>query len=722
MRMNMSGARSFAIGLRGAAFVAVLLVAATAPRVEARTLDTGDDHACAVTEEGSVQCWGANNVHQLGNGATESSPVPVDVRALDEPITDVAAGMGFSCALTAAGGLRCWGANYYGQVGSGSDEASIASPSEVVGLQSGVLAVAAGYRHACALMVAGEVRCWGSNEGGALGQIGLWQSNVPMRVEGLGPGVVAVDAYNQYSCAVTAEGGVKCWGWIPGESEGGMHAVPQEVTGFSDAVVGVSVGSGYACATTEGGELACWGRVPTSGFIGTPHVVDGLPGSIVAVATGRYHVCALNESGAIYCWGENSGGQLGDGTLVDSATPVPVVGLQAGVSSVTASHVHSCARLQSGGTLCWGWGSDGQIGLPWYRSVPQRVAVAAGQATHVAPGYAHGCALGDGGVNCWGWNDFGQLGDGTSVPHPLPAPVQGLDAPVRTLAAGRDQACVATVAGEAWCWGGIGWPPSFVPALVSGLEGVDALAAGFDHICARTMAGAAFCWGRGSFGQLGDGLSTSSDVPVPVMGMGTGVRHIAVGWDHSCALTEDGAVHCWGSNESGGVGDGTTEDRAVPTLVNLPAPAIDIAAQYQWSCALTTTGQVWCWGYRYPVPTRIEGLPAGITGIGAGGGHACAVTAEGGLKCWGDNEYGQLGHGTRTDEPSPPVDVVGLHARVASVAGGYNTTCATTVDGDALCWGDIGVSLLGNGDVVYSPTPHPVADVPVGLIFRNSFE
>lgn len=724
---NMQGRRLGAlvlpVGLRCAAPMIVVLLATTASSLEASTLDTGDDHACAVTDKASVQCWGANKQHQLGNGGTESSPVPVDVRSLDEPITDVAAGLGFSCALTAAGGLQCWGANYLGQVGSGSDEPSITSPSEVVGLQSGVSSVAAGYRHACALTVAGEVHCWGSNESGSLGQVGLWQSNVPVRVEGLGPGVVAVDAYDQYSCAVTAEGGVKCWGWIPDEYEGGMHTVPQGVTGFSGAVLGVSVGIGYACATTDRGELACWGRVPTSGFIGTPRVVDGLPGSIVAVATGRYHVCALNEVGATYCWGENSIGQLGDGTLVNSAMPVPVMGLQAGVSSLTASHFHSCARLHAGGTHCWGWGGDGQIGLPWYRSVPRHVAVAPGQAMHVAPGYAHGCvSLGDGGVNCWGWNDVGQLGDGTSVPHPLPAPVQTFDAPIRALTAGRDQACVVNVSGEAWCWGDFGWTGSYVPAPIPGLEEVDALAAGLDHICARTTTGAAYCWGRGSFGQLGDGLSIGSVVPVPVFGLGTGVRQIVVGWNHSCALTDDGAVRCWGSNESGGVGDGTTEDRAVPTLVNLPAPAIAIAAQYQWSCALTVTGQVWCWGYRYPAPTRIDGLPAGITGIGAGGGHACAVTAEAGLKCWGDNEYGQLGHGTRTDEPSPPVDVVGLHAPVLSVSGGYNTTCATTVDGSAVCWGDIGLGLLGNGDAVYSPTPQPVVDVPVGLIFRSSFD
>lgn len=714
MRMNMSVAQALAIGSRGAALATILSLASTAPMLKARTLDAGQDHACAVTEERSVQCWGWNRMYELGNGSQGSSPVPVDVRGLDEPVVGVATGTLFSCALTATGGVRCWGWNYFGQVGNGSDEESIAMPSEVVGLQSGVRAVTAGYRHACALTVTGEVYCWGSNEVGALGQSGVYQSNVPLHVDGLGPGVVAVDAGHQYSCAVTAEGDVKCWG--------NMYPIPQEVTGFPGRAVGVSIGVGYACALIDGGEVACWGDIPGYESVDAPRVVEGLPGTVVAVAAGAYHACALNELGAAYCWGNNNSGEVGDGTHVDRATPVPVAGLQAGVSTIAADYGFSCARLHAGGTRCWGWGGHGQVGLPWFRSIPRRAAVPPGEAIVVAPGKEHGCVLrGGGGVECWGWNRQGQLGDGTYEARPLPAPVLGLDGPVRALASGFARTCAATLAGEVWCWGDMDWPDVNVPVRVGGLESVDALAVGESHACALTAAGAVYCWGRGSYGQLGGG-SSGYAASVPAIGLETGVRQIAVGWNHSCALTGDGGVRCWGRNASGSVGDGTTENREVPTPVGLPSQAIAIAAQYEWSCALLASGNVWCWGYRYPVPTRIEGLPAGIIGIGTGAGHACAVTAQGGLKCWGDNEYGQLGHGTRTDGPSPPVDVVGLPARVASVAGGYNTTCAISIEGDALCWGDIGIGLLGNGDTVLSPYPRALVEVPVGLIFRNGFE
>jgi alpha-tubulin suppressor-like RCC1 family protein len=181
--------------------------------VTATAVAAGRQHTCALTSAGGVKCWGANVHGQLGNGTNTGSNVPVDVSVLTSGVVAIAVeeGNDFACALTSAGGAKCWGENDSGQLGNGTTTDSNV-PVDVSGLGSGVSAIAAGGVHACALTSAGGVKCWGSNFQGELGDGTNTDSNVPVDVSGLGSGVAAIAAGVFYTCALTIAGGAKCWG------------------------------------------------------------------------------------------------------------------------------------------------------------------------------------------------------------------------------------------------------------------------------------------------------------------------------------------------------------------------------------------------------------------------------------------------------------------------------------------------------------------------------
>jgi alpha-tubulin suppressor-like RCC1 family protein len=197
--------------LAAAVGCAALALPATAGAETGTSISVGFSHTCAVTAAGGVECWGSNEYGRLGDGTMTRSAVPVDVSGLQSGVTAVSAGYNHTCALTSAGGVECWGNNSHGQLGDGTMEES-ASPVPVSGLQSGVTAISAGASDTCALTSAGGVECWGSNGFGQLGDGTTEASATPVPVLGLQSGVAAVSAGAGLTCARTVAGAVECWG------------------------------------------------------------------------------------------------------------------------------------------------------------------------------------------------------------------------------------------------------------------------------------------------------------------------------------------------------------------------------------------------------------------------------------------------------------------------------------------------------------------------------
>jgi len=205
------------------------------------------------------------------------------------------------------------------------------------------------------------------------------------------------------------------------------------------------------------------------------------------------------------------------------------------------------------------------------------------------------------------------------------------------------------------------------------------LAPGQQHTCGLKVDGSMWCWGRNDYGQLGDGSSTDRPQPVPVSGLTSGVAAIAAGGQHTCAVTRRGAVRCWGRNLAGQLGDGTRKTRARPTALSELAHGVAaVAAGRNHTCALMRAGKVLCWGEDGDgqlgdgkradrlLPAKVSKLSRGVVAITAGASHTCALMRGGHVFCTGQNGHGQLGDGTRKARRTS-VPVVGFGAAVCTV-------------------------------------------------------
>ncbi len=431
----------------------------------------------------------------------------------------------------------------------------------------------------------------------------------------------------------------------------------------------------------------------------------GASGGAIAIDGGHDHTCAVLEDGGVQCWGSNTSGQLGDGTLDSSATPVDVCAAGSGpacaggsrlegIVDVAAGFAHTCALTDEGGVLCWGAGDAGQLGdgTTNSHSNPASVCVSGSGVgcsggstlTGVAAidvGSEFSCALMfDTGIKCWGSDEDGQLGIGTMPP--MAGQVAG--------GFGGFEALPQDVCGFTLVLFSFGQPAGIVPCLP--LEGFTSVAAGGAHACGLLDSTGIKCWGAG---PLGDGTTNTTGIPVdvcsdqfiiiPFSGEQAGIScaplggftDVQAGLRHTCALTEAGGVMCWGQNGAGEIGDGTPNDRTTP---------VDVCASGSGSG---------CGG---------GAMLAGITAITAGSEYTCAVAAAGDARCWGS----LLGDGTNDDSENP-VGVLGLTSGVTAIAGGAqaNHACAARDDGSLFCWGENSSGQLGIGSASVASHPAP---------------
>ncbi len=359
--------------------------------------------------------------------------------AVSQKVVPIATGRLHTCALTGMVGVKCWGNNFNGQLGDGTTMERH-SPVDVIGLTSGVSAISAGLDHTCALTHSGGVKCWGINGDEQLGDGTFTDRHSPVDVSGLTSGVIAITAGGFHSCAVISSGGVKCWGEnVKGQLGDGTttdQPAPVNVVGLTSGVSAVAAGKFHTCALTATGAVKCWG-FNGNGQLGdgtfterySPVDVSGLTSGVIAIDAALFHTCALTTTGAVKCWGFNGNGQLGDGTTTDQSTPVTVNGLTSGIVGITAGGNHTCAITTSGGAKCLGINLDGQLGdgtLTERHSPVSAVGLTSGVFA-ISAGQFHTCALATisnvSTLKCWGYNGNGQLGDGTTTDRLTPTDV-----------------------------------------------------------------------------------------------------------------------------------------------------------------------------------------------------------------------------------------------------------------------------------------------------------
>lgn len=694
------------------------------------TVSMGSYSACGLNAGGGVLCWGYNGYGQLGRGDTVDSNVPTQVSGMESDVVAVSVGSYHACAIKLDGSLWCWGYNYDGELGDNTLVAR-STPVQVTGFDGtslDALAVSAGQYHTCAVTSGGGVRCWGSNSYGQLGDGTTTVRKVPTQVSGLTSGSTAVSAGGIFSCAI-ANGAAKCWGaGFAGQlGYGGMNdrLTPVQVRYLTSGVTALATGYMQACAIVSGA-LKCWGY-NANGQLGDGSwrnrfyavQVKGLTSGVTAVSAGGDTTCAV-VAGAGRCWGYNASGQVGDGTTVNRNEPSVVAGLPAGVAVVDAGLAATCAAMQSGSLRCWGdrtYGllGDGQVRV---RTTPTQVVGLSQGVSDVDPGLYHACAVADGGVKCWGSNGSGQLGNGTWDASSTPSQVQGLTTGIVDVESTEGTSCALTTGGEVWCWGdsysgGVGdgsFDAANTPVQPVGLPAIASISAGLRHVCAvGADDGSVWCWGFNGYGQLGDGTTDNSSIPLEVPGLAN-VATVATGGNHTCVLTTDGDVSCWGKGFYGQLGDGTNQDSSIPIQVSsdlfFSDPATAITAGEDHTCAVVLEGvppdespSVWCWGADYQGQSagggKLVGISSGVTSVVAGTYHTCAIVS-GGAQCWGRNQYGELGDGTLMDRGSP-AGVSALSSGVTRIGAAQNNTCAV-VSGAAKCWGDASSGQLGIGD------------------------
>lgn len=736
-----------------AVLVTLLCCFSSVPMAMAAKLAAGGSHTCVIADDGNTYCWGSNTYRQLGDGTQIDRDGPVRVTALSVQPTAIAAGWNHNCVITPASGAQCWGLNQFGQLGNGNtNETDVAV--DVIGLSSGVAAITGGRRHGCAVTQSGKAKCWGANDYGQLGTGDTTASSIPVTVSGLDSGVVAIAGGDFSTCAILSGGALKCWG----RNESGQLGigtqvdalVPTPVTGLSSGVVNVSIHSYGACAVLQTGALKCWGYYLGDGDLDAYSAVpvDVLPaGRALSVHAGYGHRCMRTADSSVACWGEGQGGEIGDGALVARPMPTPVTQLAVGrVIELGAGIGHACALLDSGEVRCWGGGYYGQLGhgRPSVRSVPVNVRIQGGESVkRVALGSMHACAVtASSGMQCWGGNFDGQLGDGTTASRMLPTPVSGALAH-QEVSAGASFTCsvAADVSQQrgTYCWGNGsrgelgngGLDRKIVPTPVRDSEDMSLLSSRTASTCAILSNGYgngyAKCWGENTSGKLG--FAGGHPVLLPDYPNGLlNLSAIAMGEVHACAIQFPGTIQCWGANNYGQLGDGTTSSSALPvTVAGLGGSAVSVSAGFAQTCAVIDTGAVKCWGLMFDgteaaLPTVVPGLETGVRHVSLSANHACVLRVDGTVRCWGRNGSGQLGDASFVDRTTP-VEPVGLGDRVVQVVVAEGSTCAVLHDGSARCWGSNDSGQLGNGEAGYVAVPERVSGTPFsGVIFRNGFE
>ncbi|KAK3242768.1 hypothetical protein CYMTET_47552 [Cymbomonas tetramitiformis] len=681
-----------------------------------------DGFSLVISSSGHLFTFGCNTHGQLGVGdkVDRSSMVPVNF-LVNGKVTQVAAGAAFAVAVTGEGQVYSWGANDEGQLGHG-DLRERVQPELVAGQLSKeeVVAVSTGIAHALVMTKEGSIFTWGSNTRGQLG-IGkqVVRQTTPVHIQGAITGIkfVWVATGGFHTLAASRSGEVYCWGSNDYgqlglgdlEERPTPHAILHKFT--RSKITRVAAGGRHSVALTEQGDIFTWGSndcgqlgYDNKGgrkYVGYPKRIETIRGS--RIKAGHSMSLAVLPSGKVFIWGCNRNGELGLGDVASRSAPhILPAPSNIPFSDICPGANHVLANNKKGELFAWGKNVHGQLGLAFNtHSELKPTLVSSVSSTDVVSvvtgGYAyeyqgHTMALTAAGkLFTWGWNAFGQLGLGTiDMGSPTPTRLFALEQPydVVHMAVGQYNSMVA------------------------------AQKKGSTHV---------FTWGPNYNGQLGHKFMELGPIlqPSKVEALkGKKIIMMSMGYSHMMVLTDDGVVYTWGNNAHGQLGTGDGKERTKPTPVSVfrASKVKIVACSQQSSFAVNEAGVTFAWGYNENFelglgegtnrnsPQIVKGMAGmNITMLIAGGYHTIAVTDEGDLYTWGGNQYGQLGHGNRQVYKEPQ-KVEGLpqilqpqqSSKVQAlppVAAGTWHSCAVTVDKEVYTWGRGNFGQLGHADL-----------------------
>ena len=715
-------------------------------------VSAGSDHTCAITKTWALKCWGSNSNGQLGVGSTVSSNSPSTV-TVGGSAAAVSAGGSHTCVImdgsVGSGGLKCWGLNDNGQLGDGltNQQNDASTVSTII---SDAVSVDLGRHHTCAIDSSQSLHCWGEGSNGQIGDGSTSEQVVSPTEISLGQnlGANSVSSGGSYTCVVGTNDLLRCWGGDGFTSALDLGATPTEFTAisrwsyigsserdwnangelniFEVGVASDGDGDGFPagptdsddsnptvaanCPSGEYGRFTCREATPGYYVSGTGNTImtPTSPGNYVNYSgatsqtqcpvgkfqafSGRtscdfaepgYYVSAPGASAGTPCPAgkyNNRYGMISDSACewAEAGHSVPVL------TQVSSGAAHSCAILDDRSVSCWGLNDNGQLGDGTRVSSldPQKATMPLGRnAMEISSGSYHTCTLfDDGSIRCWGSNSFGQLGDGTTIERTTPITVD----------------------------------------LGSGVSAIG-VSSGESHTCAVLTDNRVKCWGMNSNGQIGDGTTTDRHIPAYASMGGMGALKVSAGSYHTCAITIERDVMCWGENWNGQLGDSSNVDRNSPVEVSVPSnsSAVSIDSGAFHSCVGMNDGSMFCWGYNAHGQLGNGGssdsnspLPSSLSSdlllmeIEVGLFHSCGLFDSGEVACWGDNSNGQLGDGTQIAHSTP--EVIMLSTNATSISVGHRHTCVILDDASLKCWGANEFGQVGDGGTSDSNTPQDI--------------
>lgn len=642
-------------------------------------ISAGQLHMLAVDENGNVWAWGNNSAGRLGDGGTTSRSTPQKVVGLGgvgelADIIDIAAGNSTAYALDSSGRVWAWGSGSNGRLGNGANDSSLtpvlSNMTDAVAIKSGVNALSA-----IALKDDGTVWAWGHGLSGGLGNGSTTAQSNPVQVTGL-TDIVQIDASYRAGLAQKANG--ETWAWGNNSNERFSLFQPLDnLIPFKLARLNVAMKSTFASG-------------------GLSHTLVILPDKTVMAS------------------GSNSHGQLGINSTTAQNELTQVAGLT-NVASVAAGRVNHSTALREDGTV-WQWGRAITMGFDTggaNQLVPVRVQLDAfGNAFNnivdIGSGSSITVALKNNGT-VWVWGsdvDFLGLGENLGIERII-APARVSLPPIVDIAVGPNYALALASDGTVWAWGantsgqiGNGSTiQAFLPVQVPGLSNIVGVAVNSATSYALASNGTYWAWGTNTFGEFGNGTNTSSNVPVHVTTLNGAIEFASGTSNHMVALKSNGEAHAWGYNNFGSIGDGTTENKNVPTKV-ANSSYIAVGKGNNTGFGKTSDGKIYAWGLNASgqlgdgslttrfTPVQVYPVPEPVTmssGVFASGGisHSLVILPDKTVMAAGSNVNGQLGINSTADQ-NKLTQVPGL-TNVASVAAGY-LAHSTALRGDGTVW------------------------------------